>query len=314
MRRIRMQDKTKLLALVLATYADPDGSRVRPGSKALCAVTGYSPSTVRRRLAELRDDYGLIEITARGGGRGRGGRTTTWRLTLPVDLLDRVDLLAPNDASEDPADDPAVTRETPQSAPRPVDNPHPPVIQATGQSRPELSTEANPAVTQATPENRFQESETTTPGRLRRQNDPIDRSPRRLPTTHIPTTNYDQPPTGLPTQPPTARKPDAQPEPFIVRAARTETGPRVHELAARTQARLAAIADCGMCDDHGYTAGSPVPCDHDPASGARYARGIALARAAVKPSRVPRTGQRAAARTLPRGLARRPPSTEDTPP
>lgn len=97
LKRIRMPKPLKFLALVLATYADEDGSRVRPGQDLLAADTGATDRTVRRQLDDLRDRYGLIEQLTRGGGRGRGRRTSVYRLTIPVDLFDRCDVRSPDD-------------------------------------------------------------------------------------------------------------------------------------------------------------------------------------------------------------------------
>lgn len=97
LRRIVMPWRVKSFALLLSTYADPDGTRVRPGVDILAAVTGKSKSTVQRLLKELRDDYGLIEQISRGGGRGGRGKVTSYRLAVPTDLLDRVEMLLPGD-------------------------------------------------------------------------------------------------------------------------------------------------------------------------------------------------------------------------
>lgn len=136
-RRIVMPQPMKLLALVLATYADPDGSRVRPGTPALAAVTGGGERTVRRLLTILRDDVGLIEMVSRGGGRGRSKRTAVYQLTIPSDLLDRVSLLSPDDrATDSPAvqvaaqsDDSPATQVAGGSDPQGVDSPQIPAVQ-----------------------------------------------------------------------------------------------------------------------------------------------------------------------------------------
>lgn len=86
----------KLLALVLAGHADPDGSRVRPGNDRLAAITGDSEKNVRRILAVLRDDLGLVKVAKRGGGRWGTGRATEFQLTIPVDLLERMEVLDPD--------------------------------------------------------------------------------------------------------------------------------------------------------------------------------------------------------------------------
>lgn len=93
-RRCQIPGPTKLVALVCATYADPDGSNVRPGEPRLAAVCGMGASTVRRHLARLVD-LGLLERLANGGGRrGEGwARAARYRLTVPSNLLERVELL-----------------------------------------------------------------------------------------------------------------------------------------------------------------------------------------------------------------------------
>jgi hypothetical protein len=130
-RRARLPEPLMCTALLLATYADPDGSRVRPGSDVLCAVTGRGERTVRRRVTWLLHN-GLIAVVHRGGGRGR--RTTVYRLTVPADLLERFELLPP---SERPPLSPAtqVTGELPLSpVDEPVDNSVSPANRVTGET------------------------------------------------------------------------------------------------------------------------------------------------------------------------------------
>lgn len=93
-RRVIMTPRVKLTALTMATYADPDGTRVRPGFDLLAAVTGQSDSTVRRSVKALRD-LGLLDLVTRGGGRSGRGKATEYRLAVPEDLLDRAELLPP---------------------------------------------------------------------------------------------------------------------------------------------------------------------------------------------------------------------------
>jgi len=99
-RRIPMPGRVKLLAFVLATYADADGSRVRPGNDRLAATSGQSDSSVRRGLTMLRDQLGLIRQEHRGGGRSGQGKAAEYRLTIPEDLLDRVSLLSPEERAQ----------------------------------------------------------------------------------------------------------------------------------------------------------------------------------------------------------------------
>ncbi|PRY35285.1 hypothetical protein [Umezawaea tangerina] len=94
-RRIEMPKALKLVALLLATTADADGSRVKPGYPLLGAWTGDTERNVGRLVKKLRD-LGLLNQVSRGGGRGGEGKTAVYQLTLPSDLLDRVTLLDPD--------------------------------------------------------------------------------------------------------------------------------------------------------------------------------------------------------------------------
>lgn len=103
MRRLVVPPPVKLLAFILASYADGNGTRIRPGNEILANVTGTSVRTVERNLSTLKR-HGLIGVVKRGGGRSNAGRPTEYRLTIPVDLLDRLVLLEPGDrAPESPA-------------------------------------------------------------------------------------------------------------------------------------------------------------------------------------------------------------------
>lgn len=101
-RRVRIGRTTKFVALALATYADADGSRVRPGEARLAAVTELTDRAVRNALKSLRE-LGLIERVNKGGRHGMYGMADVYRLAIPVDLLDRLELL---DVDERPAGSP----------------------------------------------------------------------------------------------------------------------------------------------------------------------------------------------------------------
>jgi hypothetical protein len=90
------RDTVKLVALLLATYANPDGTRVRPGDNRLVAVTGKSKSVIKRCLALLRS-MGLIHCVVVGSSYGRRGWTSEYRLTIPQDALERFELLPPDE-------------------------------------------------------------------------------------------------------------------------------------------------------------------------------------------------------------------------
>lgn len=95
-RRARLGAPCKAVALAMATYADRDGSRVYPGVARLAAVTELSERSVRGALKKMRD-VGLIERIYQGGHRGVHSFTDVHRLTIPVDLLDRVEMLPPGE-------------------------------------------------------------------------------------------------------------------------------------------------------------------------------------------------------------------------
>jgi hypothetical protein len=150
-RRAVMPVRHKLVALVLATYADANGTRVRPGMDVLAAVTGQGESTVRRLVTDLRGSYGLLEVVTRGGGRKGRGKATEYRLVLPVDLLERIELLPPGDVarraslsvvSDDSplsqgsaqSEDSPLSQESAQSDVDPVDNSDSPLAIESAQS------------------------------------------------------------------------------------------------------------------------------------------------------------------------------------
>jgi hypothetical protein len=89
----------KMLGLVMATYANSDGTRVRPGQKRLANVMGTSISTVERGQRAL-EALGFIEMTYKGHSAGRGksgGYASEYRLTVPADLLERIPMLDPDE-------------------------------------------------------------------------------------------------------------------------------------------------------------------------------------------------------------------------
>jgi hypothetical protein len=77
----------KLVAGRLADYADGNGTRVRPGLARIAIDLEIDYRTARLAVAYLRT-VGLLGLVRSGGRRG----ADQYRLTLPVDLLDRDDL------------------------------------------------------------------------------------------------------------------------------------------------------------------------------------------------------------------------------
>lgn len=91
-RRAQLGRTNKLVALVIASYADPDGTRIFPGVARLAVQAEVDHRTARRALAALRA-VGLIEVARRGNRRG--GKSDEYRLILADDLLERCDVPAP---------------------------------------------------------------------------------------------------------------------------------------------------------------------------------------------------------------------------
>lgn len=85
----------KFIGLLLASYADPDGTRIRTGTELLILVSGKSESVVKRSRRLLRSE-GFIECTAERYKNGCNGGSDEYRLTRPADILDRYALLDPD--------------------------------------------------------------------------------------------------------------------------------------------------------------------------------------------------------------------------
>lgn len=68
-----------LVAFALATYADPDGTKVRPSQQTVATGLGVSRSTVTRAVQRLREDGYLLPVREAGPGL-----TAEYRLSLPV--------------------------------------------------------------------------------------------------------------------------------------------------------------------------------------------------------------------------------------
>lgn len=91
-RRAQLAPTVKLVALVIASYANPDGSKVFPGIARLTVQTGLDSRTVQRAMATLRKT-GLIQLVRRGARRA--GKSDEYRLTLAADVLERITVLSP---------------------------------------------------------------------------------------------------------------------------------------------------------------------------------------------------------------------------
>lgn len=82
----------RLVALTWATHADPDGGNIWPGDATVAVEAEVSVRVVQAVKASMID-LGLMERVRPGARRHRRG--DTFRLTLPTDLLDRVEVLSP---------------------------------------------------------------------------------------------------------------------------------------------------------------------------------------------------------------------------
>jgi hypothetical protein len=240
-----MSDPVARLAFTLSSYADPDGSRIRPGEPVLAADTDKSVRTVRRLLGELTDRYGLIQLVARGGGRGGFGRTSTYRLTIPTDLLDRVNLRPIGADSPDiqvsghSADSGDIIMSG-QSEPDPVDNSESPDTQMSPQSR---------------VDNPIDRTHNDVSNGLTGHLAPIDRTPCMA--DYQPHTNHQRPTTGSPTNATTDRTQPAGEDPPTPRLSLDEIippgrppkrppGPRCRHGLAPT-ARTDGTPRCPLC-------------------------------------------------------------------
>lgn len=95
-RRVRMPKERKFVAFVLATYASANGTQIRPGERRIAAVCDMGERTVRRHVTALRD-MGLLDQIGRGGGPNKAA--SLYRLTIPTDLLERAELLDPDEGT-----------------------------------------------------------------------------------------------------------------------------------------------------------------------------------------------------------------------
>lgn len=79
--------RIKLVAARLADYADSNGSRIHPGLARLAVDLETDYRSVRAAVVHLRA-VGLLQVVR----AGKGVKADEYRLTLPVDLLERDDV------------------------------------------------------------------------------------------------------------------------------------------------------------------------------------------------------------------------------
>lgn len=90
-RRARLGRTVKAVAMVLATYADADGTRVFPGIARLSYECELGYNVTQNALAKLREVQ-LIQLVARSTRRGTADE---YRLILGADLLEHIDVPTP---------------------------------------------------------------------------------------------------------------------------------------------------------------------------------------------------------------------------
>jgi DNA-binding transcriptional ArsR family regulator len=84
-RELELPSALKLTSYALGTYVNGDGRNAHPGIEGLVKATGLHRATVLRSLGRL-EEYGLIKVVFRGGGKGvRRGMATVYELAAPVD-------------------------------------------------------------------------------------------------------------------------------------------------------------------------------------------------------------------------------------
>lgn len=92
-RAARIPPLTKCVALMLASYATGrSGENARPSQARLAQDVGIGTRALRNHLKALREDYCLIERVSFGSSTGKANQTDEYRLVIPSDLLERVDL------------------------------------------------------------------------------------------------------------------------------------------------------------------------------------------------------------------------------
>jgi hypothetical protein len=112
-RRADLPLGTKGIALLLATWADEDGTNVRPGEERLARVSGINPRNARRHVTKLRS-LGLLILVSRADRFRK--LADMHRLAVPVteDGIAALGLLDPNErhrslVTSDPVDNSGVT-------------------------------------------------------------------------------------------------------------------------------------------------------------------------------------------------------------
>lgn len=100
-RRVIADPSIKCVGMMAASYASPDGTNIFPGNVRIVNVTGLSDRAVRNAFRVLRD-LGLMHRCAKGSACGRRGMADEYRLTIPLDIFGRTEMLTPDEELPDP--------------------------------------------------------------------------------------------------------------------------------------------------------------------------------------------------------------------
>lgn len=95
-RRCMIPGPVKLVGYTLAQYGNAWGTEIRPGFPRLASTCGMGESTARRHVDTLLG-VGLVVRLTHGGGRTR--KAATYRLAVPIDLVEKVPMLAPDETT-----------------------------------------------------------------------------------------------------------------------------------------------------------------------------------------------------------------------
>lgn len=93
-RRARLGRTTKGIAFLIASYADPDGTRIFPGLATIAVAAEVDYKTAKRALAELVAAGLLAKVAGRSGRRGRSDE---YRLVFDHDRLDASTVMRPDE-------------------------------------------------------------------------------------------------------------------------------------------------------------------------------------------------------------------------
>jgi Helix-turn-helix domain len=96
-RRARLGRTVKGVALLIATYADSDGTRVYPGVARIAVEAEVDYKTAQRSVAELVK-AGLLTIVR--GHTGRRGQSTEYRLSIDENAMTPTTVLTPDGLGE----------------------------------------------------------------------------------------------------------------------------------------------------------------------------------------------------------------------